>query len=876
MNSLFFFALSLILFPIIASLIRRLHSFSICTVILIIAGLCFSQKSHLNPFNRIMMFSTAETTETLLDSDADGLPDEVEKSGYLPIEIPFAWHQPPESDLFHPWQRFTVASDFKNIGGDLFITPAGYLTFGRPLNRPTLQDYPLANALRRTIPQIAFAQGPNRHIPALGSKAYLSADPRRITFEKLFLDSTNAYASIQATLHPDGRIGLAYQDITGNLAQTRRIGWQLNGGGLSLPTVTNRTAFLLQPFTPTDPLSPDSDQDGLTDYEELFVYHTDPANPSTANDGFPDAWKVAHNLPPAEPILPDTSTDCFGPDWPDASISPFSASDPLNLPLTLHIETSRSAWLTLTWEGADPATRRLPIPGSATPQTLSIPIPRHAQTALSATLAPATDTPGPWRYTLRAQSPDPQWPILQPGDTTLRNRGISTLPRHGFTYLTGAARAFARSTTEEPITLTAYPLAHALEDGYGFCVYHGATPVTLPPAASTSPWAQNANWAVDPPLPHPLSLTPLTFIPTNYLEEVNNTYLATLTLHPPDTHAPPLTAETILHFHGYLKPTPNPIITPAETASGHAPCTFEVLATPWRTTCRHCPDFTDTHIAVGFDHEKVFTRNLEIHPNENDEEKKIMHTLPLFWSAGRILHLEDYVEHSNRVPEGDLIFEGDGIQGSQLIFRDSEPEELTPHIYRILLRYRPTNEILDRLFIVVNRFETVAAFQAWYTRESTDLAWLNDLPPPPLHLSDRQAEVTFNNNTWHWSAPDNGVFNTFLHHTARTELRTATGTFNTLTSGHQACYDENGNLITQGLSAGTADRYSPEHNLLIKRKHRNSDVYPYLQALQLEGNPVTPNDLTIPRRLDRPAMRMSENSFLTRYLECRPPHTERR
>lgn len=253
-----------------------------------------------------------------------------------------------------------------------------------------------------------------------------------------------------------------------------------------------------------------------------------------------------------------------------------------------------------------------------------------------------------------------------------------------------------------------------------------------------------------------------------------------------------------------------------------------------------------------------------------------MHTLPLFWASGRRFHLDDLVSNFDQAPEGDLIFEGENVQGKQLVFKTEKPGELEPHIYRITLRYRPTGEIFDRLFIVVNRIETYTDFDAWYTQERNDLAWLNDLPPPPLRLADRQDSVTFNENTWYWSTPNNAVFDTFYHHTARTELRTSTGMFNSLLSGHQACYDEQGNLIHDGISAGTADRYSPENNIYYKSKHRTEDVLPYIQALQLEGNPVFPNSLSIPRRLTHPAVHMAVDGALNRYFECRPPHTARR
>ncbi len=48
----------------------------------------------------------------------------------------------------------------------------------------------------------------------------------------------------------------------------------------------------------TNPLSPDTDGDGLSDYDEIFVYHTNPLSPDTDSDGIPDKWEIDHGLNP--------------------------------------------------------------------------------------------------------------------------------------------------------------------------------------------------------------------------------------------------------------------------------------------------------------------------------------------------------------------------------------------------------------------------------------------------------------------------------------------------------------------------------------------------------------------------------------------------
>jgi outer membrane protein OmpA-like peptidoglycan-associated protein len=54
----------------------------------------------------------------------------------------------------------------------------------------------------------------------------------------------------------------------------------------------------------TDPLNPDTDEDGLTDYEEIYVYGTDPLNPDTDGDGFSDGQEVEMGTDPLDPADP--------------------------------------------------------------------------------------------------------------------------------------------------------------------------------------------------------------------------------------------------------------------------------------------------------------------------------------------------------------------------------------------------------------------------------------------------------------------------------------------------------------------------------------------------------------------------------------------
>jgi hypothetical protein len=49
----------------------------------------------------------------------------------------------------------------------------------------------------------------------------------------------------------------------------------------------------------------DCDGDMLTDWEEVMVYGSDPADADTADDGFPDGWKVQYGLSPTNALPPE-------------------------------------------------------------------------------------------------------------------------------------------------------------------------------------------------------------------------------------------------------------------------------------------------------------------------------------------------------------------------------------------------------------------------------------------------------------------------------------------------------------------------------------------------------------------------------------------
>lgn len=186
----------------------------------------------------------------------------------------------------------------------------------------------------------------------------------------------------------------------------------------------------------------------------------------------------------------------------------------------------------------------------------------------------------------------------------------------------------------------------------------------------------------------------------------------------------------------------------------------------------------------------------------------------------------------------------------------------------------------------VKRMKRIALFcylsLPFLARAQANQAWLQLLPPPFESIALTVSTNLFGTLSTNAVDPEpNGDFwypptsiNTYLHPAAMFEMRSYPVTGG---HGHQACYDANGILIRSGVSAGTADFVSPYVKVLWgaittlnpSTEHREQDVYPFIRALQLDGNPCLPQTRLVPKTLDRPMI--YQGPHLNAYLQCRPP-----
>ena len=171
---------------------------------------------------------------------------------------------------------------------------------------------------------------------------------------------------------------------------------------------------------------------------------------------------------------------------------------------------------------------------------------------------------------------------------------------------------------------------------------------------------------------------------------------------------------------------------------------------------------------------------------------------------------------------------------------------------------------LDRIVVTVIPTSSLTNFLAWYAAESTDTAWLETLPAPysTLVMDNGNNHDPEGSECALWDEPKS--INTYYHPDGFWEMRSesvANG------HGHQAVYGSGGNLITNGISAGSADKSTPGSDL---GNHIEWDVLPFVLAAQIDGNPVDRGRWynLQPRTMTAPMMHFGAR--LHQYLECRP------
>ena len=292
----------------------------------------------------------------------------------------------------------------------------------------------------------------------------------------------------------------------------------------------------------------------------------------------------------------------------------------------------------------------------------------------------------------------------------------------------------------------------------------------------------------------------------------------------------------------------------------------------------NCPKTHHWSIWAGYAHggEKPWERNFETIPTGSAEDDETSHCHAIDWSKNLEIDLEEYLPDWLLDYKTKLQYRANGtiVDGTKIKAKEEEPNDLFPDIYHVEV-CKEDGATLDRLWIVVLSIKTRTEFNTWLINNSTNATWLSQLPQPPSKLlvnSTGKASLP-SEASGNWYDPERFPANSYMHPKAVFELRSKPISGG---HGHQATYDEQGNLITESIKAGTADYATPSPKMYAKRlsNHRKEDVKPYIRALQLDGNPVVPVDSSgsqsdfWTRNLSRPPLHVGP--FTQQYLERRP------
>lgn len=216
------------------------------------------------------------------------------------------------------------------------------------------------------------------------------------------------------------------------------------------------------------------------------------------------------------------------------------------------------------------------------------------------------------------------------------------------------------------------------------------------------------------------------------------------------------------------------------------------------------------------------------------------------------------------------------MDGTAFSYSGDPPSDANIYASGVHARFVSSGFVLDELIVVIFSPQTESNYDQWIKDNGTGEAWFDDLPPVYLKLGENNSdpepdEDECENQKWENDVSDAPQTNNY-HYDASWEMRSKEVEGG---HGHQACYDKKGKLIqaTPGsvphliAAAGTADKEAP-----ISLAHANADVWPFVRAAQLDGNPVEAKGrLNLPEKLTDLLIRVGDNGNLRKYYKRRPP-----
>lgn len=277
----------------------------------------------------------------------------------------------------------------------------------------------------------------------------------------------------------------------------------------------------------------------------------------------------------------------------------------------------------------------------------------------------------------------------------------------------------------------------------------------------------------------------------------------------------------------------------------------------------YCPVTYEHTYCVGWDHQKVNSRNLPVIETGDERNDKTDHCIGVVWHENGSINLDCYLAESYQSYRDKVEYFVNGEFCDGRLEFGSEPNEFHPTVFNVELRKKDSGNTLDRMWVVVNARCELENFDNWYS-ENSDLSWVNTLPKPCAKLEiskswlfGETATPTNLINPNLWKKPIK--LSSYLHHDSKWEMRSKPVN----NHGNQACYNTNGYIVLNGISGGTADLFYAGNWTVFK--HVSNDVDPFLNALHLDGNP---GDTKLFNGISKPCL--YQGYYLNQYIGRRP------
>ncbi|MCW5554673.1 MAG: immunoglobulin domain-containing protein [Verrucomicrobiae bacterium] len=205
--------------------------------------------------------------------------------------------------------------------------PFGSWGFSGMIDEPTIYNRALSaaeiqaihsagSAGKTTLPVIL--EHPKNQIGLLGSDATFSvlaaANPPSPLFYRWRFNQTNEIAGqtnqylviTNVALEHAGLYSVEISNVTSMVLSESAVLIVLDPNDTTSKPPGDQLTYLQKYLYGLDPLTPDTDGDGLSDYDEIFVHGTNPLAPDTDGDGMPDGWEIQHGL---NPLVADAHED---------------------------------------------------------------------------------------------------------------------------------------------------------------------------------------------------------------------------------------------------------------------------------------------------------------------------------------------------------------------------------------------------------------------------------------------------------------------------------------------------------------------------------------------------------------------------------------